>query len=120
MVNDQRVFKVCNTLKTLDYDILLIGRKLHNSLPISRDYKTIRMRLFFNSGFLFYTEYSIRLFFKIIFLKKDILLSNDLDTLLPNYLISKFQNKKIVYDSHELFTEIPELIHRPKVPQIPR
>lgn len=118
LVNDQRVFKVCNTLKTLDYDILLIGRKLHNSLPISRDYKTIRMRLFFNSGFLFYTEYSIRLFFKILFLKKDILLSNDLDTLLPNYLISKFQNKKIVYDSHELFTEIPELIHRPKVQNI--
>jgi glycosyltransferase involved in cell wall biosynthesis len=64
---------------------------------------------------LFYAEFNIRLFFVILFLKKDILLSNDLDTLLPNYLISIFQRKKIVYDSHELFSEIPELVHRPFV-----
>ena len=118
LVNDQRIFKVCNTLKELDYDILLIGRKLSNSLPISRDYKTYRMRLLFNTSFLFYVEYSIRLFFKILFSKKDILLSNDLDTLLPNYLISHLQKKKLVYDSHELFTEIPELIHRPRVQNV--
>jgi glycosyltransferase involved in cell wall biosynthesis len=105
-------------LKELDYDILLIGRKLSNSLPISRDYKTYRMRLLFNTSFLFYVEYSIRLFFKILFSKKDILLSNDLDTLLPNYLISQLQRKKLVYDSHELFTEIPELIHRPRVQNV--
>jgi len=35
--------------------------------------------------------------------------------LLPNYLISKLFNKKLVYDSHELFTEVPELINRPIV-----
>uniref|UniRef100_UPI003561D5F7 glycosyltransferase n=1 Tax=Lutibacter sp. TaxID=1925666 RepID=UPI003561D5F7 len=57
--------------------------------------------------------YNIRLFFKLLFVKKDILLANDLDTLLPNYLVSKLFNKKIVYDSHELFTEVPELINRP-------
>lgn len=118
LVNDQRIFKVCNTLKELDYEVLLIGRKLSDSLAISRDYKTYRMRLLFNNGFLFYVEYSIRLFFKILFSKKDILLSNDLDTLLPNYLISRFQKKKLVYDSHELFTEVPELIHRPRVQNI--
>ena len=76
------------------------------------------MRLLFNTSFLFYVEYSIRLFFKILFSKKDILLSNDLDTLLPNYLISHLQKKKLVYDSHELFTEIPELIHRPRVQNV--
>jgi glycosyltransferase involved in cell wall biosynthesis len=118
LVNDQRIFKVCNTLKELDYDILLIGRKLSDNSPLSRDYKTYRMRLLFSNGFLFYIEYSMRLFFKILFTKKDILLSNDLDTLLPNYLISIIQHKKLVYDSHELFTEIPELIHRPIVQNI--
>jgi len=66
----------------------------------------------FTSGFLFYAEYNFRLFLKLFFLKKDILLSNDLDTLLPNYLISRVFSKKLVYDSHELFSEVPELINR--------
>ena len=73
------------------------------------------MRMLFNKGFLFYAEYNTRLFFKLLFLKTDILLANDLDTLLPNYLISHLFHKKLVYDSHEFFTEVPELISRPKV-----
>lgn len=112
---DQRVEKVCDTLFANNYAVTLIGRKLKTSIPISRKYKTHRMSLLFNKGFLFYAEYNLRLFFKLLFLKKDILVSNDLDTLLPNYLVSKLQSKVIIYDSHELFTEIPELVHRPKV-----
>ncbi|MCF6279189.1 MAG: glycosyltransferase [Flavobacteriaceae bacterium] len=118
LATDQRVYKVSKTLQKLGYDILLIGRKLPNSLPLKRPYKTYRMKLLFNKGFLFYAEYNLRLFFKLLFTKKDILLANDLDTLLPNYLISQFLNKKLVYDSHELFTEVPELINRPRVQKI--
>ncbi len=118
LVSDQRVKKVCDTLLDLNFDILLIGRKLPNSLAIERDYKTIRMSLFFNKGFMFYAEYNIRLFLKLLFLKSDILLANDLDTLLPNYLISILFSKKLIYDSHELFTEVPELTSRPKVRNI--
>lgn len=118
LVTDQRVRKVCATLESEGFDILLIGRKLPQSLPLNRSYKTYRMRLLFNKGFLFYAEYNLRLFFKLVFIKKDILLANDLDTLLPNYLISKFLKKKLVYDSHELFTEVPELIHRPRIQNV--
>ncbi|NOR27861.1 MAG: glycosyltransferase [Lutibacter sp.] len=109
LVTDQRVHKVCTTLTEMNFDVLLIGRKLKNSKKINRNYKTTRMKLLFTSGFLFYSEYNLRLFFKLLFLKKDILLSNDLDTLLPNYLISKLFDKKLVYDSHELFTELPSI-----------
>ncbi len=118
LINDQRVYKVCKTLQELDFDILLIGRKLKDSKPIERPYKTYRMKLLFKKGFLFYAEYNIRLFVKLLFTKKSILLANDLDTLLPNYLISVLQNKKLVYDSHELFTEVPEVISRPRVQKI--
>ena len=114
IVNDQRVKKVCSTLQN-NFEITLIGRKLPNSLTINRPYKVIRMPLVFNKGFLFYAEFNLRLFFKILFLKKDVLLANDLDTLLPNYLISTLLNKKLVYDSHELFTEVPELISRSNI-----
>ena len=115
LVTDQRVHKVCMSLMAMDFEVVLIGRRLPTSLALNRDYRTIRMKLLFNKGFLFYAEYSIRLFLKLLFLKKDILLSNDLDTLLPNYVTSKLFNKELVYDSHELFTEIPELEGRPGV-----
>lgn len=118
LTTDQRVKKVCDTLGNLGFKILLVGRKLPNSLPLQRNYTTKRIQLLFNKGFLFYTEYNIRLFFFLLFTKKDLLLSNDLDTLLPNYLVSKIQGKKLVYDSHELFTEIPELTQRPLVKKI--
>jgi glycosyltransferase involved in cell wall biosynthesis len=109
---DQRVAKVCNTLFHNNFEILLIGRKLNDSKFLKRTYKTKRFNLCFNSGFLFFAEYNFRLFFFLLFTKKDILLANDLDTLLPNYLIGKIQRKKIVFDSHELFPEIPELVNK--------
>ena len=115
---DQRVAKVCATLMQNNFEVLLIGRKLKSSIALKRAYKTKRFNLLFNTGFLFYAEYNFRLFCYLLFTKKDILLANDLDTLLPNYLISKLQNKKIVFDSHELFPEIPELVHRPKVKKV--
>ena len=113
LTTDQRVHKVCHTLHNAGYNVFLIGRKLNDSKPLKRSYVTKRISLLFNKGFLFYAEFNLRLFFVLLFHKKDILLANDLDTLLPNYLISKLQIKKLVYDSHELFSEIPELVNKP-------
>jgi glycosyltransferase involved in cell wall biosynthesis len=115
LVTDQRVKKVCQTLHEEGFEIVLLGRKLPESLPIERPYRVSRMRLIFRKKVWFYAEFNLRLFFKLLFLKKDIMVANDLDTLLPNFLIAKLFGKKLVYDSHELFTEIPELMHRPKV-----
>ncbi|QOD60470.1 glycosyltransferase [Polaribacter haliotis] len=118
LTTDQRVEKVCNSLHRNGYDIYLVGRFLKNSKKIERNYSIKRFKLLFNSGVLFYAEYNIRLFFFLLFKKKDILLCNDVDTLLPNYIISKIQLKKLVFDSHELFSEIPELANRSKVKRI--
>lgn len=118
LVTDQRVAKVCNSLIKNNFDVLLIGRKRSTSKPLVRKYPTKRFQLFFNSGFLFYAEYNLKLFFYLLFLRKDILVANDLDTLLPNYLVGKFQRKKIVFDSHELFSEVPELVNRPRVKKV--
>lgn len=116
---DQRVQKTCNSLIDLGFEIYVIGRKKsHKSLDVNLKFKTHKLNLLFKKGFLSYAEFNTRLFFKLLFIKKDILLANDLDTLLPNFLVSKIFNTKLVYDSHELFTEMPELKQRPFVRKI--
>ena len=115
LTTDQRVAKTCEVLLEIGYDVLLVGRRLKKSLPIERDYRTVRFRLLFNKGLLFYAEFNIRLFIFLLFTKKNLLYSNDLDTLLPNYLIGRIQQKTLVFDSHELFSEIPELVTKPRV-----
>jgi len=113
---DQRVDKVANSLCNAGLSVLVVGRRVLNSEDLAnRQYLTHRFNMFFNKKFLFYLEYNIRLFFFLLLRKSDILLSNDLDTLCANFLVSKLKQKKLVYDSHELFTETPELLNRPVV-----
>ena len=116
LFTDNRVNKVCLLLKDQGYDVLLVGRLLPDSQPLDRPYKTKRMRLLFRRGAVFYAEYNLRLFFLLLFKKANLFVSNDLDTLLANFCASKLKKScKLVYDSHEYFTEVPELIDRPKV-----
>lgn len=68
--------------------------------------------MFFNKGFLFYFEYNLRLFFLLLFKKFDVYHANDLDTLLPMWIISSIRRKKLVYDTHEYFTGVPEIQNR--------
>ena len=111
--HDQRVAKVCSSLYSEGYNVLLVGRKLSNSQPIVRAYKTHRIKLLFKKGFLFYAEFNLRLFFYLLFKNTHVYHSNDLDTLLANWLSAKLRNKKIVYDTHEYFTGVPEIQNKP-------
>ena len=117
LVTDHRVHKVCTSLKNAGYEVTLIGRKLRKSPEVNREYKVRRMRLVFNRSFFFYAEYNIRLFFYLLFSRTDILLSNDTDTLVSNFLASKIRCKPLVFDAHEMFPEVPELVNRGFVKQ---
>jgi len=109
---DQRLHKVCSSLSENKFKVTLIGRKLDDRKLSSRPYTTYRFNLFFNKGFLFYANYNLVLFFKLLFIEGDIFVANDLDTLPANYFASKLRGKKLVVDLHELFPESPEIFRR--------
>jgi len=119
LVTDQRVDKTACVLTDLGFEVLMVGRHKTDSprMP-ERKYETFRMRLLWEKGPIFYAEYNIRLFFLLLSRPANVLVSNDLDTLLPNFLVHKLKRIPIVFDSHEYFTQTPELVNRPKVQKV--
>jgi glycosyltransferase involved in cell wall biosynthesis len=110
LVTDNRVNKTCMALIECGYDVVLVGRKFSNSLPIPNwTFKTIRFKMIFKKGPVFYFFFNLRLFFVGLINKTDLFYANDLDTLAPMFLLSKLKKKPLIYDSHELFCEVPEL-----------
>lgn len=113
---DQRMIRICSSLAAKNYTITLVGRKLHDSVPLERrSYSQKRLNCFFNKGKLFYAEYNIRLFFYLLWRRMDIICAIDLDTILPCLFISELKKIPRVYDAHELFCEMKEVITRPSV-----
>ena len=88
---DQRVKRTCESLTQLGVNVLLIGRLLPNSKPYQPNYAILRVKLPFIKGAGFYITFQIYLFWKLLFTKTDIYFSNDLDTLLPNFLVAKIK-----------------------------
>lgn len=110
LTSEQRVHKVCLFLLKQGFDVIMVGRLRRKSLPLeNRPYKSKRLFLFFEKGPLFYAEYNLRLFLYLLFHRADVLVANDLDTLMANYLASKLIGSQLVHDSHEYFTGVPEL-----------
>ncbi len=117
--SDQRVSRISTTLHENGYDVLVVGRKRRVSVALKpKPYQEHRLRLFVEKGPLFYLAFNVRLFLFLLTRKADIYWANDMDTLLATALAAKIQKKRLFYDSHEYWTEIPELIHRPKVRKI--
>lgn len=113
---DQRMIRICASLANAGYEVLLLGRKLPGSIPIRQEaFEQKRLPCFFKKGMGFYAEFNIRLFFFLLFQRVDCLGAIDLDSILPCYLVSVIRRKKRIYDAHELFCEMKEVVSRPAV-----
>ena len=116
---DQRMLRICGSLAKAGYKVELIGRKLPASGPLAqRAWKQTRLPCFFQKGKMAYAEFNLRLFCYLLFRPIDILCSIDCDTLPAGWLLRRLRRFKLLFDAHEWFSEVPEVISRPKVQRI--
>ncbi len=116
---DQRMIRICTSVSNGGYDVTLIGRSRKNSREIQTQvFKQKRLNCFFDKGKFFYLEYNIRLFFFLLFRRYDAVCSIDLDSILAGYYASKLKRKICIYDAHEFFTEVPEVVERPAIKKV--
>jgi glycosyltransferase involved in cell wall biosynthesis len=112
---DQRMIRICTSLQQAGYDVTLVGREHPESQPlIKREFHQQRLKVRPDKGKMMYFLYWVKLFFYLCFKKADVLCATDLDSILPVYFASLLKGSKRVYDAHELFTEMNEVVSRPK------
>ena len=91
---DQRMQRICTSLSKAGYSVLLVGRKLNNSLPLRPElFQQKRFTCKFNTGMLFYAEYNLRLLYYLMTVHIDVICAIDLDTILPCYFVSLMRQK---------------------------
>ena len=113
---DQRMIRICTSLSRAGFGVVLVGRQLSGSDPLSaQPFVQKRINCLFQKGPGFYIEYNIRLFFYLLFKRMDAICAIDLDTILPVLYVSKIKKVKRVYDAHELFCEMKEIVTRPRI-----
>ena len=116
---DQRMIRICTSLANAGYHVLIVGRKIKDSVPLKRmAFDQKRLHCFFSKGKFFYAEYNLRLVIYLLFKRFDLICAIDLDTILPCLWLSAIRRKKRVYDAHELFCEMKEIVQRPSIYRI--
>ncbi|SNR60328.1 MULTISPECIES: glycosyltransferase [Hymenobacter] len=116
---DQRMQRICGSLAAAGYAVLLIGREWPTSRPLTaQPYQQHRLRCWNTRGKLFYLEYNLRLLLFLLRKRASAWCAIDLDTALPVWLRARLGGQPFVYDAHELFTEVPEVVARPAVQRL--
>lgn len=106
---DRRIQRIIKTLLQENYDITWISRSINANLNPDSKIENKIIDTVFKRGILFYLEFNMRLFFKLIFTQGRYVCLNDADTLMGGYWASLLSFKKVIFDSHEIFHEVPEL-----------
>lgn len=106
---DQRMIRIATSLQKEGYQICLVGRKKKAEGIPSYSFNTHLLRCYFTTGVLFYLEFNLRLFIHLCSNKREVIYAVDVDTLPATYIYHLIFSKPFVFDSHELFTEVPEL-----------
>lgn len=113
---DQRMKRICRSLTAGGYRVVLVGRQTRKSVPLkSEPYLQKRLYCYFTRGKLQYIEFNLKLFGFLLFRKMDAICAIDLDTIIPCYWTSVIKRIVRIYDAHELFCEMQEIVRRPAI-----
>ncbi|MGI4762799.1 MAG: glycosyltransferase [Janthinobacterium lividum] len=116
---DQRMQRICGSLARAGYEVLLVGWQRPASVPLGpQPYAQHRLQGWFQHGKLFYLEYNLRLLRYLLSQRATAWACADLDAALPTWLRARLGGQPFVYDAHELFTEVPEVVARPRVQRL--
>lgn len=116
---DQRMQRICRSLARAGYEVTLLGRRRPHSRPLqSEPYHQLRLQCQYDRGKLFYLEYNLELFRYLRSHSFDAACAIDLDTIVPVLLAARLAGKPCIYDAHEYFTEVPEIVRRPFIKRI--
>lgn len=109
------MIRICTSLADAGYEVLLVGRSHKKSKPLQdKNFGQKRIEIGPDKGKMMYLFFWVRLFFYLLFQRADAFCAIDLDTILPVFFASKIKGVKRVYDAHELFTEMQEVVTRPR------
>lgn len=113
LVTDQRMIRICTTLQNAGFDVTLVGRIRSSSIELGKQvFQQHRIYCSFQKGPLFYLEFNLRLLLWLLAKRFDVFSAVDADTILPCTLSAILKQKKLFFDAHEYYTEVPELCNR--------
>jgi glycosyltransferase involved in cell wall biosynthesis len=116
---DYRVHKTALSLMDMGFAVHCITRHKKGFGKTSTvPYHIVVLPTFFKTGAAFYLEFNLRLFFYLLFHSSHSVLSIDLDTLPGCRLGTWINRRRLVFDSHEYFPEVPEVTCRPLIKKI--
>lgn len=116
---DQRLHRIASSLQAAGYEVEVVGRRKPDSRALpARPYRQHRLRLPVVRGPWFYLSYQVALLGYLLRRPGELITANDLDTLPACYLAARLRGRRLLYDSHEYFTEVPELVTRPRVRRV--
>ncbi len=116
---DQRMQRICSSLSAQGYHVTLIGRSSNNDVALATaPYHQIRIPCRFKKGKAFYLEFQIKLLWTLLRSSADAICAIDLDTIMPVYVASRWHRIPRLYDAHELFCEMKEIVSRPAIYRI--
>ena len=108
---DQRVSKMAGSISHLGYAIVIVGIiRPHSNKRFSSPHSIVRFRLPILRGPLFYLLFNLNAFFYLLFHRSDVVIACDTDTLLAARLAKFFRRFRLVFDAHELFLDLPEIV----------
>ena len=119
LATDQRLQRMAEALHGAGWQVTLLGRHLARSPALlPQPFRQIRLRLAFTRGPLFYLAYNLRICLWLFFHHPHAITACDADTLPGAWLAAWLRGSKLVFDAHEYFSQVPEVVRRARVQRI--